>query len=189
MALSRSEQMARIRSTDTRPECELRRALWVRGLRYRLNVRTPFGIPDLTFKSKRVVVFVDGCFWHGCPVHYLRPKTRADYWSEKLRMNVLRDQRQTTDFETDGWRVVRIWEHEIAQDLAVCRSEGRARPRPSSMASASVLACVPRQAYRNWDLGALGPSHLSTGRGAPERCQAAHCKNVVSRQEAPDPRR
>lgn len=117
MALSRSEQMARIRSTNTRPECALRRALWVRGLRYRLNVRTPFGSPDLTFRSNRVVVFVDGCFWHGCPQHYLRPKTRADYWSEKLRTNVLRDQRQTTGFESQGWRVVRLWEHEIAEDL------------------------------------------------------------------------
>ena len=127
MALNRSEQMARIRSKDTRPECELRRALWARGLRYRLNVRTPFGVPDLTFNSNRVVVFVDGCFWHGCPLHYLRPKTRADYWSNKLSMNVSRDQRQTTDFESHGWRVVRIWEHEIAQDLpSAVETVGRA---------------------------------------------------------------
>ena len=109
--------MARIRSTNTRPERELRRALWARGLRFRLNVRTPFGVPDLMFKSSRVVVFVDGCFWHGCPRHYSRPKTRTGYWSDKLRVNVSRDQRQTTSFESQGWRVARIWEHEIAEDL------------------------------------------------------------------------
>ena len=157
MALSRSEQMARIRSTNTRPERELRRALWARGLRYRLGIRTPFGLPDLTFRRTRVVVFVDGCFWHGCPRHYLRPKTRPDYWSEKLRMNVSRDQRQTTGFESEGWRVVRIWEHEIAEDLQsaaerVMRALRDLRWRRLPYWRASRVSPLGPGTFERWDL-------------------------------------
>lgn len=118
MSLTRSEQMARIRSNNTAPERQLRSALWTAGFRFRLNVRTLFGVPDLVFLGARVAVYVDGCFWHGCPEHYLRPRSRSGYWSDKLRMNVSRDQRQTVGLETAGWRVCRVWEHEIAESLA-----------------------------------------------------------------------
>ncbi len=117
MGLSRSEQMARIRGRDTAPEKLLRKQLWSRGIRYRLNYRLPVGRPDLTFPGKRLAVFIDGCFWHGCPDHYVRPRTRTEFWSAKLRENVERDIRQTAELEKLDWRVVRFWEHEIFTEL------------------------------------------------------------------------
>jgi DNA mismatch endonuclease (patch repair protein) len=113
MALSRSEQMARIRSRGTKPEAVLRQLLWSRGYRYRLHVRVDGCRPDLVFKGARVLVFIDGCFWHGCPEHYVRPRSRDRFWRAKLLANVERDVRQTRELEQLGWRVCRIWEHEI----------------------------------------------------------------------------
>lgn len=112
MPLSRSEQMARIKGKNTTPELALRTVLWREGLRYRLHAKTPVGRPDVVFPAKRVAVFVDGCFWHGCPDHYVRPRSRESFWQHKLRENIERDRRQTLELESLGWRVVRIWEHE-----------------------------------------------------------------------------
>jgi DNA mismatch endonuclease, patch repair protein len=111
--LSRSEQMSRIRGQNTEPELLLRAALWSAGLRYRVHAKTPVGRPDLVFLGPRVAVFIDGCFWHGCPLHYVRPRSRTEHWAAKLRVNVERDRRQTLDLEALGWRVVRVWEHEV----------------------------------------------------------------------------
>jgi DNA mismatch endonuclease (patch repair protein) len=126
MALSRSEQMSRIRGTNTTPERLLRQALWAAGLRYRLNGRTSSGRPDLLFAGAKVAVFIDGCFWHGCPAHYVRPRTREEFWSAKLRGNVERDQRQTASLEAEGWRVLRIWEHEVVEDVRATVNRVRA---------------------------------------------------------------
>lgn len=87
--------MARIRGKDTGPEVALRRALWQAGLRYRLGMRVEGTRPDLTFPRARLVVFVDGCFWHGCPLHYVRPRTKEEFWALKLAVNTDRDRRQT----------------------------------------------------------------------------------------------
>ena len=113
MSLTRSEQMARIRSRDTRPEVALRRLLWGAGLRYRLHFSTPVGRPDIVFPGRKVAVFVDGCFWHGCPDHYVRPRSSGEFWAEKLATNVRRDTQQTRRLEEAGWRVCRVWEHEV----------------------------------------------------------------------------
>jgi DNA mismatch endonuclease (patch repair protein) len=118
MALTRSEQMARIRGRDTSPERVLRSALWRAGLRFRLHSRTPYGRPDVIFPRAKVAVFIDGCFWHGCPEHYVRPRTRNEFWATKLRGNVERDGRQTQQLEAEGWRVCRFWEHQIFESLA-----------------------------------------------------------------------
>ena len=118
MALTRSEQMSRIRGTNTTPELVLRSELHRRGVRYRLNRRLPFGRPDLVLPGRRALIFVDGCFWHGCPEHYVAPKSRVEFWSSKLRTNVERDQRQTQAAESDGWKVLRLWEHELKVDPA-----------------------------------------------------------------------
>jgi DNA mismatch endonuclease (patch repair protein) len=115
--MTRSENMARIRGKDTGPEMMLRRALWARGLRYRLNVETPAGRPDIVFPAARVAVYVDGCQWHGCPAHYVRPRTRAEFWGPKLAGTVARDSRQTLVLEQAGWRVLRFWEHQVHEDL------------------------------------------------------------------------
>lgn len=86
--------------------------LWSHGLRYRLQVRVSGVRTDFAFPGKKVAVFVDGCFWHGCPLHYSKPRTNADYWRSKLENNVARDRRQTVALERSGWRVIRVWEHE-----------------------------------------------------------------------------
>lgn len=110
--MTRSENMSRIRSTNTKPEILVRKALWARGLRYRLYPDLP-GRPDLVFYKSRAVVFVDGCFWHGCPLHYSAPKNRWDFWKEKLRRNVLRDMEVDDQLRAMGWKILRIWEHEL----------------------------------------------------------------------------
>lgn len=118
MTLTRSEQMARIRGRDTAPERLLRRALWRAGYRYHLHRRIEAGRPDLVFSRQRVVVFIDGCFWHGCPEHYVRPRSSGEFWAAKLIQNIERDRVQTRELESRGWRVCRIWEHIIFEDLA-----------------------------------------------------------------------
>ena len=114
--MTRSEQMARIRSRDTQPEVSLRKALWARGLRYRVHGRLP-GRPDLVFGRNRVAVFVDGCFWHGCDEHYAAPAANSGYWREKLVRNQQRDRRVDAELTKQGWTVVRIWEHSVRDDL------------------------------------------------------------------------
>ncbi|MCB9794089.1 MAG: very short patch repair endonuclease [Alphaproteobacteria bacterium] len=131
MPATRSEQMARIPREDTKPETRLRKALWQAGVRgYRKHARTPAGRPDLVFPGPRLAVFLDGCFWHGCPDHYSRPRSREDFWAEKLRANIERDRRQTAQLEAEGWRVLRVWEHEVYEDLpAAVERVRRARDR------------------------------------------------------------
>lgn len=113
MALTRSQQMSRIRGRHTGPERTLRSLLWAAGLRYRLHARTPAGRPDIVFSGAKVAVFVDGCFWHGCPNHYVRPRSSTEFWAAKLAENVHRDAEQTRRLEELGWRVCRVWEHEV----------------------------------------------------------------------------
>ncbi len=112
----RSRCMSRIRGKDTKSELILRRALWSQGLRYRLKSKLP-GKPDIVFPGARVVVFVDGCFWHGCPEHATAPKTNRKFWSKKLKANKDRDLRVTHELEEMGWTVLRFWEHEVKQDV------------------------------------------------------------------------
>lgn len=113
---TRSEIMSRIRSRDTAPELKLRRALWAAGLRYRLKTRLP-GQPDIVFPGAKVAVFVDGCFWHGCPMHYSGPSTRSEFWARKLRDNVMRDARVDSELGDLMWTVVRIWQHDLGSGL------------------------------------------------------------------------
>ena len=118
--LTKSQQMARVRTSGTDAETALRRALWRRGLRYRLHTSLP-GRPDLVFVRQRVAVFVDGCFWHGCPLHYTEPVRNSGFWRKKLNNNRNRDRRADDALYAIGWQVVRLWEHEIkgALDMAV----------------------------------------------------------------------
>ena len=114
--MTKSEQMARVRSSDTQPELVLRRSLWRAGLRYRVRPRLP-GTPDIVFLGPHVAAFVDGCFWHGCPLHYRGPVRNAAFWAQKLQRNRERDKKATNALERAGWLVLRIWEHEIHSDL------------------------------------------------------------------------
>lgn len=110
--------MARIRGQNTAPELRLRQALWRTGFRFRLRKSDlPFR-PDFVLGS--VAVFVDGCFWHGCPHHYVPPRSTIAFWARKLALNVERDRRQTLALEAQGWRVLRFWECEVIESLDQC---------------------------------------------------------------------
>lgn len=114
--LTRSENMSRIRGKDTQPELAVRRALWSAGLRYRLHDRRLPGKPDLVFTKQKTVVFVHGCFWHcheGCG-NFRLPKTRTEWWAEKLTRNKVRDEAARDMLMAAGWRVVVIWECEVS---------------------------------------------------------------------------
>lgn len=103
------------RSRDTKPELLLRSILHRRGLRYRVATRPIPSVPrtaDLVFPRAKVAVFVDGCFWHGCPLHYRQPGSNVEYWVSKVDRNVRRDQEVDSILRDAGWTVVRIWEHE-----------------------------------------------------------------------------
>jgi DNA mismatch endonuclease (patch repair protein) len=93
------------------------RALWKEGLRYRLHLKIEGARPDIVFKSRRLAIFIDGCFWHGCPLHYVRPRSRSEFWANKLQSNTARDRAQTVRLIEKGWTVLRFWEHEVEGGL------------------------------------------------------------------------
>ncbi|EKT4101608.1 MULTISPECIES: very short patch repair endonuclease [Gammaproteobacteria] len=107
----RSAQMSRIRGSNTKLEVLVRKALHARGLRYRLGGAKLPGRPDIVLPKYRTVVFVHGCFWHGhdCRLYRL-PKTRPEFWADKIGKNRARDQRVTSELEAIGWRVLTVWE-------------------------------------------------------------------------------
>ncbi|MGZ5031033.1 MAG: very short patch repair endonuclease [Methylobacter sp.] len=110
--------MSNVRNKNTGLEMKLRRALWKTGLRYRVNSKLP-GKPDIVFPKRKLAVFVDGCFWHGCPIHGTKPETNAEFWQTKIKVNMVRDLRVTSQLTDLGWTVIRVWEHEIKECLAV----------------------------------------------------------------------
>lgn len=107
--------MQSIRRRDTAPEVALRSALHRRGLRFRVDKVLIAGSrrrADIVFGPARVVVFVDGCFWHRCPVHHVQPKRNADYWRDKMARNKARDVDTDAKLEALGWLVLHVWEHD-----------------------------------------------------------------------------
>jgi DNA mismatch endonuclease (patch repair protein) len=104
------------RRVDTRPEVALRSELHRRGLRFRKEValRPAHRLRrvDIVFSAVKLAVFLDGCFWHGCPEHGNHPKANTDYWSVKLARNVSRDAEVNRELVAAGWSVIRVWEHE-----------------------------------------------------------------------------
>ena len=114
--------MQRQRTRDTAPEVALRRLLHAAGLRYRIDTPPLKGLrrrADIVFGPARVAVFVDGCFWHGCPLHGTRPTiANAAYWSDKVRRNRERDADTDSKLDAAGWLPIRAWEHEDATDIA-----------------------------------------------------------------------
>lgn len=110
------------RRRDTKVELAVRSRLHRAGLRYRVDVapdpsRRRYRA-DIVFTRARVVVFLDGCFWHGCPEHYAEPRSNVDYWRPKIAMNVARDRETTARLIQQGWTVLRFWEHEDPDDVA-----------------------------------------------------------------------
>ena len=113
--------MSRQRTRDTAPEIALRSELHRRGLRFRVHVRPLAGLrreADIVFPRAKVAVFVDGCFWHGCPQHRTHPSRNAAFWFDKIEMNRVRDIETGQLLREAGWRSVRVWEHEPAGEAA-----------------------------------------------------------------------
>ncbi len=114
-------RMSRQVSRDTAQEVAVRQLLFRWGLRYRVNAKVP-GMPrrtvDILFPGPKVAVFLDGCFWHGCPEHATSPKANADWWRAKLDRNVTRDLETTRHLVDSGWTVLRFWEHEPPTEIA-----------------------------------------------------------------------
>jgi len=116
-----ASRMRAQRTRDTKPELALRRELHRRGLRFRVDeCPLPGGRwrADIVFSRAKVAVFVDGCFWHGCPDHGVAPKNNAAWWARKLSANQARDERVCSELEAAGWCCVRVWEHESAEAVA-----------------------------------------------------------------------
>lgn len=112
--------MARIRSRDTQPELLLRRELWRRGVRgYRLDVRGLPGRPDLSWRARRVAVFVDGAFWHGHPSAFTEGKS-GSYWDAKIKRNMERDRAADAALLEMGWSVLRFWDFDVRRELQAC---------------------------------------------------------------------
>lgn len=131
---ARRRNMQAIRSRDTRPELLVRRLLHAQGLRYRVSAKPLPGLrrtADIVFRPAKVAVFIDGCYWHGCPAHYVPPKTNSGYWSEKVLRNVSRDRDTDHHLQAAGWTVLRFWEHESADDCALTIAAAVSRLRAS----------------------------------------------------------
>ncbi|EXF25971.1 DNA mismatch repair protein Vsr [Nesterenkonia sp. AN1] len=109
------------RGRDTKPELLVRRALHARGWRFRVNYR-PLASDrrrsvDIAFTRRKVVVLIDGCYWHGCPLHFIMPKTNQGYWSKKISGNRTRDVETSRLLVDEGWTVLRYWEHDRVEDV------------------------------------------------------------------------
>jgi DNA mismatch endonuclease (patch repair protein) len=112
----RSKVMASIRGKNTQPELTIRKLLWSEGKRYRIHDRTVFGTPDMSNKTKKVAVFVDGCFWHGCSKCYKEPKTNTEYWKNKIACNLKRRKIVIKHLGRHGWNILEFWEHRVIQE-------------------------------------------------------------------------
>ncbi|MHB1009964.1 MAG: very short patch repair endonuclease [Propionibacteriaceae bacterium] len=114
-----STRMSRQRTRDTEAELRIRGALHRRGWRFRVDAPLP-GMPrrraDILFTRRRLAIFVDGCFWHSCPTHGTKPLTHAEWWRDKLAVNVARDRETDSHLESLGWSVVRVWECTPVED-------------------------------------------------------------------------
>jgi DNA mismatch endonuclease (patch repair protein) len=124
---ARSRIMASVHGENTGAEALFFQALRDAGLKgYSRHPKGILGHPDAIFRKQRVAVFVDGCFWHGCPRHLRRPAANAAYWQQKIDGNVLRDRRNRAALRRLGWSVIRAWEHELKQPSRVVERLRRA---------------------------------------------------------------
>lgn len=112
---NRRKNMQNIRSKNTKMELKVRSLLHKKGLRFRIHTKL-IGKPDIVFPSKKVVVFLDSCFFHKCPYHYVQPKSNKTYWLPKILRNTIRAKEVNSALRKEGWKVMRFWEHQVKKD-------------------------------------------------------------------------
>jgi DNA mismatch endonuclease (patch repair protein) len=116
---TRTRTMRKVRSRDTKLERAFRQALIAQGLRgYRVAPSNVVGKPDVVYLRAKFAIFVDSCFWHGCPDHCRRPSSNVEYWNSKITRNKARDERVSTSLAEQGWTILRIWEHDLRENPA-----------------------------------------------------------------------
>jgi len=112
----RRKNMQAIKSISKLEEI-VSKELWKKGFRFRRNTKDLFGKPDISIKKYKIVIFIDSCFWHQCPIHGNMPKTNLEYWEKKLKRNQNRDNEVDAYYMKNGWHLKRVWEHEVKNDL------------------------------------------------------------------------
>lgn len=118
----RRKTMSAIRA-QSKLENMFTKRLWKQGLRFRKNVRKLRGTPDVVIQKYKIVIFIDSCFWHGCPLHFKRPKSNQEFWDKKIARNRERDKEIDAYYIEKGWNLKRIWEHEIKENLEASINE------------------------------------------------------------------
>lgn len=113
----RSEIMSQVKSRDSKIEISFRKKLWKLGFRYRKNSSKYFGKPDIVLPKYKTVIFIDSCFWHGCKKHCRIPTARKSYWTEKIARNIVRDKEVSKYYKNQGWKIFRIWEHDLPKGI------------------------------------------------------------------------
>ncbi len=114
-AEQRSVVMSRIKS-KSHLEDTVAHELFKRGLRYRRNNRKLVGTPDISIQKYKVVIFIDSCFWHSCPLHGNRPKSNVEFWNKKLDRNIEKATEVNAYYKEHGWHIMRVWEHDLKED-------------------------------------------------------------------------
>jgi DNA mismatch endonuclease (patch repair protein) len=113
----RTQIMKAVKSKNTKLEQKVFKELRRRGLRFRTNVSNLPGKPDIAIKKYKIVIFIDSCFWHGCPLHCRMPKTNIEYWQNKIKRNRERDKLITETYKKKNWHILRVWEHELKENF------------------------------------------------------------------------
>jgi DNA mismatch endonuclease (patch repair protein) len=112
--------MSQIKGKNTKPELEIRKLLFSKGIRgYRISSDL-IGKPDIIFPKYKIAIFIDGCFWHKCMKCFKEPQTNKQFWKNKIDSNVNRDKKINKELTDDGWTVIRFWEHEIKKNIDKC---------------------------------------------------------------------
>jgi len=172
VSAKRSRNMAAIGSRRTQPEVDLARILRSAGIRFRRHLNLP-GHPDFVIRDQRLAVFVDGCFWHGCPVHYMAPSTRFEFWCAKLDENADRDRRVDLTLRSRNWVPLHLWQHELRDPNAVVR---RIRNHRNVSAAFGWWACSCGSGNAQL-VSVSGPGSLRPGSKRPPKTTTFFCRD------------
>ena len=113
----RHKNMQAVKGKNTKLENNVMTYLWQHGYRFRKNVKDLEGKPDVAINKYKLVIFIDSCFWHTCPIHYKSPATNVEFWENKISGNQKRDNQITEYYKSKKWNIIRIWEHELKDDF------------------------------------------------------------------------